>query len=112
MGIPVAIEWYLPKSPIDTTLGRCYQYAIFVQEGTTMAQILVRNLDEKTVGRLKRQAKRNGRSLQSEVKTIIEEATRQVDMETARKLMDEFRSRFKGRKFPNSADLIREDRDR
>jgi hypothetical protein len=33
-------------------------------------------------------------------------------METARKLMDEFRSRFKGRVFSNSVDLIREDRDR
>jgi hypothetical protein len=76
-----------------------------------MAQILVRNLDEKTVGRLKRQAKRNGRSLQSEVKILIEEGAK-VDMQTARKLADRFRRRFKGRLFSNSADLIREDRDR
>jgi hypothetical protein len=77
-----------------------------------MAQILVRNLDEKTVGRLKRQAKRNGRSLQSEVKILIEEATHVADTDAVWKRTEQFRNRLKGRKFPNSADLIREDRDR
>lgn len=77
-----------------------------------MAQILVRNLDEETVGRLKRQAKRNGRSLQSEVKILIEEATHVADTDAVWKRTEQFRNRLKGRKFPNSADLIREDRDR
>jgi len=76
-----------------------------------MAQILVRNLDEKVVGRLKRQAKRNGRSLQSEVKMILEDAAR-TDASKAWRIADRIRAQFKGRKFPNSADLIREDRDR
>jgi len=40
-----------------------------------MAQILVRGLDEKIVERLKKRAKRGGRSLQSEVKMILENAT-------------------------------------
>jgi plasmid stability protein len=108
----VAIKWFLPKSPVDTTAGRCYQYAIFAQEGTAMAQILVRNLDKKTVGRLKQQAKRKGRSLQSEVKTIIEEATHEADMDTVWRRIEQFRNRLKGRKFSNSVELIREDRDR
>ena len=36
-----------------------------------MAQILVRNLDEKIVNRLKARARRNGRSLQAEVRAIL-----------------------------------------
>ena len=79
-----------------------------------MAQILVRNLDDAVVARLKDQAKKNGRSLQSEVKEILGQAAGEpkVDMETARKMCDEFRRRFKGRKFTDSAQLIREDRER
>ena len=80
-----------------------------------MAQILVRNLDEDTVKKLKNRAKNNGRSLQAEVKMILEQASGEegtVDMETAKKMLAEFRERFKGRKFPDSVELIREDRDR
>ena len=39
-----------------------------------MPQILVRDLDEKIVARLKKRARRDGRSLQSEVKSILERA--------------------------------------
>lgn len=79
-----------------------------------MAQILVRELDTETVERLKRRAKEDGRSLQSEVKMILERAAIEpkTDMEAARKMLDEFRRRFKGRKFSDSVELIREDRDR
>ena len=71
-----------------------------------MAQILVRNLDEGVVQRLKNRAKQEGRSLQAEVKMILENAAK-VDMETARKLMDDFRERvLKGRRFSDSAKLI------
>lgn len=76
-----------------------------------MAQILVRGLDEKLVERLKKQAKREGRSLQSEVKRILEQAV-QMDADEAKKMAERIRRRFKGRKFSDSADLIREDRDR
>jgi len=79
-----------------------------------MAQILVRSLDEDVVARLKERARKEGRSLQSEVRRILEEAAHapQVDMETARKMVDRIRERLKGRKFPDSVELIREDRDR
>lgn len=76
-----------------------------------MAQILVRDVDKKVVDRLKAQAKRNGRSLQAEVKGILESATR-LDPDAARKLADKIRRQFKGKVFSNSAELIREDRDR
>lgn len=77
-----------------------------------MAQVLVRQLNDKVVDRLKKRAKEHGRSLQSEVKTILEEAV--PDYERAWKRIDSFRVKLKrsGRKFGNSADLIREDRDR
>lgn len=79
-----------------------------------MAQILVRNMDEEVIERLKKRAKEDGRSLQTEVKSILEKAAYEpkVDMETARKMSEEFRRRFKGRKFPDTVELIREDRDR
>ena len=79
-----------------------------------MAQILVRNLDEKVVKQLKKRAKREGRSLQAEAKLILEQASQEpaVNMATARKLVEEIRSQLKGRKFPDSVELIREDRDR
>jgi plasmid stability protein len=77
-----------------------------------MAQVLVRQLDDKVVGRLKKRAKEHGRSLQSEVKTILEEAV--PDYEGAWKRIERFQKRLKqsGRKFSDSAALIREDRDR
>lgn len=79
-----------------------------------MAQILVRELDEEVVERLKRRAKEKGRSLQSEVKLILEQAARepQVDMETARRICEGFRRSFKGRKFPDTVETVREARRR
>lgn len=79
-----------------------------------MAQILVRDLDDETVERLKRRAREDGRSLQSEVKHILFQAAQEptVDMEAARALVENIRKKLKGRKFPDSVELIREDRDR
>lgn len=39
-----------------------------------MPDILIRNLDEQTVKRLKQRAKRNRRSLQNEAKLLLEQA--------------------------------------
>lgn len=76
-----------------------------------MAQVLVRNLDEQVVKRLKARAQEKGHSLQAEVKEILEQAT-VLDMVAARKLVDTIRERFKGRQFDDSAKIIRRDRDR
>jgi antitoxin FitA len=77
-----------------------------------MAQVLVRQLDDKVVERLKKRAKAHGRSLQSEVKMILEEAV--PDYEGAWKRIEALRRRLRksGRTFSDSVDLIREDRDR
>ncbi len=74
-----------------------------------MAQILVRDLDPKVVSRLKKRARTGGRSLQSEVKAILEQAAR-VDTATARALAKRIRKGFTGRRMARSTDLIREDR--
>lgn len=76
-----------------------------------MAQVVVRGLDDELVERLRRQAERNGRSLQAEIKMILQQAAR-VDVEAARELADRIRSRLGDRKFDDSAALIREDRER
>ena len=79
-----------------------------------MAQILVRDLDIKIVERLKQRAQDEGRSLQSELKRILEQAAIEprVGMESARALVETIRKKFKGRRFPDSATLVRAERDR
>lgn len=73
---------------------------------------LVRQLDDEVVKRLKKRAREHGGSLQSEVKTILEEAV--PDYERAWKRIERFQKRLQqsGRTFSDSAALIREDRDR
>lgn len=77
-----------------------------------MAQVLVRQLDNKLVERLKKRAKEHGRSLQSEVKTILEEAV--PDYEGAWKRIARLKKILNqaGRTFSDSTPLIREERDR
>ena len=77
-----------------------------------MAQILVRQLNDKLVERLKKRAKEHGRSLQSEVKTILEEAV--PDYEGAWKRIAKWQKDLKqaGKTFSDSTLLIRADRDR
>ncbi len=76
-----------------------------------MAQIIVRNLDDSVVERLRSRAKSNGRSLEAEVRLILEQSAK-VDMAIARSMAIDMRQRLRGRKFPEVAELIREDRER
>lgn len=79
-----------------------------------MAQILVRNLKEKTVKALKARAKRNGRSLQAEVKQVLVEAAGQptLDMVSARRVADEICESLGNRRFDDCVKIIREGRKR
>ena len=72
-----------------------------------MTQILVRQLDENAVGRLKKRAREHGHLLESEVRSILEEAV--PDYEEAWKRIEKFHNRLRksGRKFRDSAVLIR-----
>jgi antitoxin FitA len=76
-----------------------------------MAQIIVRNLDDSVVERLKARARDNDRSLEAEVRHILEQLAK-VDNSRAQSIVMERRKKLQGRKFANSVELIREDRDR
>ena len=73
--------------------------------------MLVRNLDPEVVERLKERARSNGRSLQKEVRAILEGAAQTYTMAEARAASESWHERFAGRRFSDSAELIREDRD-
>ena len=76
-----------------------------------MAQLLIRDLDVETIERLKARAKLHRRSLQGEVRLILEkEAAAGRDDPWA--LAERIRAAFGGRIFSDSAELIREDRGR
>ncbi len=75
-----------------------------------MPDVFIRSLDSQTLNRLKRRAKEHGRSLQSELRTILESA---AGMSVAEALDTARGWRKKlGRRFEDSAELIREDRER
>ena len=76
-----------------------------------MAQVLVRNLSDDVVRRLKRKAARNGRSLEAELRKVLEEAAR-LDRAEFRRRARDMRDRLEGRYRSDSTALIREDRDR
>jgi len=76
-----------------------------------MAQILVRNVDPKAVERLKARARWHGRSLQSEVKVLLERAAG-IGAEEIAAMLAGWQKRLGGRRFVSSAKLIREDRER
>ena len=76
-----------------------------------MADLLIRNLSPKTVSRLKKSAKQHGRSLQSHLKLLLEEAT-PFTMAEAAAITHSWHQRLQGRPFEDSATLLREDRSR
>lgn len=63
------------------------------------------------VEKLKARARENRRSLQAEVKLVLEQATR-FDRATALKRIEEVRKMLAGRPMSDSTELIRELRDR
>ena len=76
-----------------------------------MPQLLIRNLDEKTINRLKEQAKRHNRSLQGEAKLILEEHASRPD-EAPLAIAERWQGYFAGRALSDSAELVRQDRER
>ena len=79
-----------------------------------MTTINVRRLDEKVVDRLKLRASLNNRSLEGEVRHILERAATD-DMAVKRaaflEAIDGLRSMTEGRQHTSAETLIREDRD-
>lgn len=76
-----------------------------------MAQVLVRNLDDNVVERLRRKAELNGLSLEQELREVLTAAARLTPEERVA-LSRRIRALTPGGKLRSeSADLIRQDRD-
>jgi len=76
-----------------------------------MGQVLVRNLHAQVVRKLKLRARQHRRSLQEELKEILEHAARQNPADVQAKV-NQVRKMFAGRRFTDSSELIRRDRAR
>jgi hypothetical protein len=74
-----------------------------------LPDIFVRNISKKTIDQLKARAKRHNRSLQEEVKHLIE-ITVKVTGESALIRARKIRASFGTKTFSDSAGLLREDR--
>ncbi len=78
-----------------------------------MPDVLVRNIDNKTLENLKKRAKRNSRSLQAELKSLLE-AYGQSNIEETKNMVREELAKYRaeGRRFSDSVDDLREIRNR
>jgi len=76
-----------------------------------MAQILVRNLEAEVIEALKSRARSNHRSLEAELRLILQEAANAAPMGAAA-LAAQVRLRLGGRDHSDSATLLAEDRAR
>lgn len=83
-----------------------------------MTQILIQDLDPTVADKLKIRAGKHGRSLEAEVKAILEAAAEAEAVEKATtrlegwEAIDRARAKYAGRTFSDSAELLREDRNR
>src|SRR5438034_749394 len=62
-----------------------------------MGEVLVRGLDDAVIERLRKRAENHHRSLEAELREILDQASRQVDVATSRELADRIRRRVQGR---------------
>lgn len=76
-----------------------------------MAKVLIGNLDNRIVNRLKKRARRNDRSLQAELQSIVERAAL-ADVIESRDLAARIRRKLSDRKHSDSAAMLAEDRRR
>ena len=78
-----------------------------------MPDVLIRNIDKKTLNVLKEKASANNRSLQAELKQAIEEYAGPAHTEVV-EMVREIQEKFlaDGKEFPDSTVEIRKDRER
>ncbi len=76
-----------------------------------MAQVLVRDLGNDIVDKLKERAKSRGRSLEAELRLILEQAAQDTRRQGLLELK-QIRERLAGQVFSDSTEMVREDRDR
>jgi antitoxin FitA len=76
-----------------------------------MAQVVIRNIDDDAMARLKARARKKGISLEHELRSILVETAR-LDDASFRERADAFRRKLARRRHSDSTKLIRADRDR
>lgn len=77
-----------------------------------MAQVLIRDLEDSVVEGLKAIAANHGRSLQTELKLVVENHARKANKAEARALAARIRKRIRSKKQTDSGILQAEDRAR
>lgn len=76
-----------------------------------MPDVLVRNVEENILDQLKDRAKQNGRSLQKELKLLFRSFV-ETDALSSDETAAKIRNSLRGRVHSDSAELLREDRQR
>lgn len=76
-----------------------------------MGQVIVRKLDDETIGALKAKAALHGNSLEQELRGILTQAAKPGPAERLA-LADEIRAMTACKRASDSTELVREDRDR
>lgn len=77
-----------------------------------MANLTIRNLDDEVVARLKKRARDNERSLEAEIRVLLTETAERPSRKTFRELAERISTMTPDVPQTDSAELIREDRDR
>lgn len=78
-----------------------------------MANLTIRNVDDEVVKRLKKKAKDNNRSLEAEVRELLKQSANRKSTNELLAIADRIAAMTpKGVKQTDSAELLREDRDR
>jgi antitoxin FitA len=84
---------------------------ILIPREVIVANLLLRDLDDEVLQRLKAAAKAHRRSLQAEVHDVLAQASAR-SLDETRRLSARWLKRLRGRAQSDSVVLIREDRDR
>ncbi len=77
-----------------------------------MPDLLIRNIDEKVLEKLKARAECEQRSLQSEIEIILRDVAERFEQSTDAELTLKIKDGLRGREHSDSAKLLREDRAR
>ena len=75
-----------------------------------MATVLVRDLDDAVYERLKARAAGNNLSLEDELREILSQVAKPVDMATVRAAAEAMRRRLEGRRHGDSGEILAEER--
>lgn len=76
-----------------------------------MGEVLIRDVAPDVIARLKERAREHGRSLEAELRVILQDAAMPQAISDPLAEARRIREMFRGRTFPESADTVREHRD-